>query len=210
MASLRYWIFSPPYSSTLEMYERSSRSVKSCTNSSRSAGVRACQWRPSERRAVSAKSKISLAAWRTAARRSLARASFFSSGSSSSFRTRSICSRSWSIGAPASAGAATTAPASASATTRTTRRRSDFMDASLHLAEDVLRQQLLEVHRRLDLPDTPAGLDELVGAAGADAHEFLADQALGLDGRDRILLQLDVPLNTEGGARLVIGQTDRL
>jgi len=40
----------------LPVYERSSRSAKSAVNSSRSAGVRACQCSPSARRAVSEKS----------------------------------------------------------------------------------------------------------------------------------------------------------
>src|SRR3970282_1717618 len=45
MLSPMNWIFSPPYTSIFEMYERSRRSAKSWTNSARSAGVRGAQWR---------------------------------------------------------------------------------------------------------------------------------------------------------------------
>src|SRR3989442_14851574 len=205
--SLRYWIFSPPYSSIFDRYERSSRSLKSCTNSSRSAGVRAAQWRPSERLAVSLKSKMSLAILRTATRRSLALFSFLSSGSSSTLSTRSTCSRSWSSGAPARTGPAASARlATATASATAKRRRSDVIDGLLHLPEDVLREELFEVYRSFDLPDATIRRDELVGAPRADAHELLADQGLGLDGRDRVLLQLHVLLQAKGRPGLIIGQ----
>ena len=59
-ASPTYWIRSPPlYISILPMYERSSRSAKSCANSSRSAGVRACQCLARERWEISRKSNVS-------------------------------------------------------------------------------------------------------------------------------------------------------
>ena len=48
----------------------------------------------------------------------------------------------------------------------------------LHLAEDVLRDQLLDVDGRLDLGEAPAGGHELVRAAGADLDELLADEPL--------------------------------
>src|SRR2546428_967822 len=197
------------------MYERSSRSPKSFTNSSRSACVRAAQCRPSERLAVSPKSKISLAILRTATRRSLALPSalpsFFSSGSSRALSTRSTCSRSWSSGAPARAGpAASASPATATASPSATRRRGDVIDDLLHLPEDVLREELFEVYRSFDLPDATIRRDELVGAPRADAHELLADQALRLDGRDRVLLQLHVLLEAKDHAGLIIGQPDRL
>src|SRR5882672_2819673 len=181
--SLTYWIFSPPYSSIFEMYERSRRSPNSLTNSSRSACVRAAQCRPSERLAVSPKSKMSSAIWRTATRLS------FSVGSSMSLSTRSTCALSCSIGAPARAGSA----ASTSASVRTSAVvKGDLMLRILpmisvsHLAEDVLRQEFLEVHGRLHLADLAAGRDDLVRAARTDPHVLLADQTLGLDRRDRV------------------------
>src|SRR6185503_7417337 len=77
---------------------------KSCTNSSRSAGVRCCQCGPSARRAVSWTSNASMASLRTAARRSCRRSSAFRAGSSRTFCTASVYSRRVSVGAPAQAG----------------------------------------------------------------------------------------------------------
>src|SRR2546421_12975889 len=209
--SLTYWIFSPPYSSILEMYDRSRRSPKSFTNSSRSAGVRAAQCRPSERLAVSPKSKMSSAILRTATRLSLGLS--FSAGSSISLSTRSTCALSCSIGAPARAGSA----ASTSASVRTSAVvKGDLMIRILpmisasHLAEDVLRQQLLEIHGRLHLADLSAGRDDLVRAARTDPHVLLADQTLGLDRRDRVLLQLDAGLHAQDHARLVVVEAERV
>src|SRR5439155_39182 len=88
----------------------SMNSAKSPTNSSRSAAVRASQCRPSDRLAVSPKSKMSSAILRTLLRRSSARFSFLSSGSSMAFMTRSIWSFSWSLAGPACAAVAGTTP----------------------------------------------------------------------------------------------------
>src|SRR5882762_3760055 len=209
--SLMYWIFSPPYSSIFEMYERSRRSPNSLTNSSRSASVRAAQCRPSERLAVSPKSKMSSAILRTATRLSFGLS--FSVGSSISLSTRSTCPLSWSIGSPARAGSA----ASTSASVRTSAVvKGDLMIRILpmisvsHLAEDVLRQQLLEVHGRLHLADLAAGLDDLVRAARTDPHVLLADQTLGLDRRDRVFLQLHALVHAQLDARLVVVEADRV
>src|SRR6267143_2023370 len=209
--SLMYWIFSPPYSSIFEMYECSRRSPNSLTNSSRSASVRAAQCRPSERLAVSPKSKMSSAIFRTATRLSFGLS--FSAGSSISLSTRSTCALSCSIGAPARAGSA----ASTSASVRTSAVvKGDLMIRILpmisvsHLAEDVLRQQLLEVHGRLHLADLAAGLDDLVRAARTDPHVLLADQTLGLDRRDRVFLQLHVLVHPQLDAGLVVVEADRI
>src|SRR5947209_978313 len=209
--SLMYWIFSPPYSSIFEMYDRSRRSPNSLMNSSRSASVRAAQCRPSERLAVSPKSKMSSAILRTATRLSLGLS--FSSGSSISFSTRSTCALSWSIGAPAQAGGA----ASTSASVRTSAVvKGDLMMRILpmisvsHFAEDVLRQQLLEVHGGLHLADLSAGRNNLIRTARTDPHVLLADQTLGLDRRDRVLLQLDALLHAQGHARLIVVEADRV
>src|SRR5262245_43434998 len=99
---------------------------------------------------------MSSAILRTAARRSLALPSFFSAGSSSTFSTRSIWVLSWSLGTPAAATGVATAPkTNASRSTGATRRCSDLIDDLLDLSENVLRQELFEVHRRLDLADPP-------------------------------------------------------
>src|SRR6266436_2726949 len=256
--SLMYWIFSPPYSSIFEMYERSRRSPNSLTNSLRSACVRAAQCRPSERLAVSPKSKMSSAIWRTATRLSFGLS--FSAGSSISLSTRSTCALSCSIGAPARAGSAASTSASvrtsavvkgdlisagssislstrstcalscsigaparagSAASTSASVRTSAVVKGDLmlrilpmisvsHLAEDVLRQQLLEVHGRLHLADLAAGRDDLVRAARTDPHVLLADQTLGLDRRDRVLLQLDALLHAQDHARLVVVEADRV
>src|SRR2546428_7685519 len=204
--SLTYWIFSPPYSSILEMYERSRRSPNSLTNSSRSACVRAAQCRPSERLAVSPKSKMSSAILRTATRLSLGLS--LNAGSSTSLSTRSTCALSWSIGAPAQALGAASPSASAVA-------RSDLiirppMGSASHLAEDVFRQQLFEVYGRFHLADLAAGLDDLVRAPWADPHVLLADQTLGLDRRDRVFLQLHAVPHAQQHARLVVVEPDRV
>src|SRR3989440_1581793 len=199
--SLTYWIFSPPYSSILEMYERSRRSPKSFTNSSRSAGVRAAQCRPSERLAVSPKSKMSSAILRTATRLSFGLS--FSVGSSSSLSTRSTCALSWSIGSLASVRGG---PARASVTIRALVTRNLIS----HLAEDVFRQQLFEVDGRLHVADLSTGRNELLGAAGADPHVLLADETLGLDRRDRVFLQLDALVHAQLHARLIVVETDRV
>src|SRR5262249_51179189 len=57
-----------------------------------------------------------------------------------------------------------------------------------YLAEDVLGEELLDVDRRLHLGDPAVGLEDPIGAPGADADVLLADQPLRLDGRDRVLL----------------------
>src|SRR5712664_2515252 len=188
--SLMYWIFSPPSSSTF---------------------VPASQCRPSERLAVSPKSKMPSAIWRTATRLSFGLS--FSVGSSISLSTRSTCALSCSIGAPARAGSA----ASTSASVRTSAVvKGDLMIRILpmisvsHLAEDVLRQEFLEVHGRLHLADLAAGRDDLVRAARTDPHVLLADQTLGLDRRDRVLLQLDALLHAQDHARLVVVEADRV
>src|SRR4030095_3727701 len=94
------------------MYVCSSRSAKSCTNSSRSVGVRCCQWGPSARRAVSCTSKASAASLRTARRRpgrpapglTGRRSSILRAGSCSTFCTASVYSRNVSVGDAAHAG----------------------------------------------------------------------------------------------------------
>src|SRR4029453_4149280 len=53
---------------------------------------------------------------------------------------------------------------------------------SLHFAEDILREELFEVHRRLHLADASVGRNDLVGPPWADPDELLADQSLRLDG----------------------------
>ena len=63
-------IFSPAAASICATQERSSRSVKSVTNSACSSGVRACQCRPSAWRAISLKSNVSRAIFRISAQRS--------------------------------------------------------------------------------------------------------------------------------------------
>src|SRR5262245_60064852 len=55
---------------------------------------------------------------------------------------------------------------------------------TLHLAEDVLRDQLLEVDGRFDLRESAAGGHQLVRASRADLDELLADETLRLDGGD--------------------------
>src|SRR5215471_20048101 len=65
-----YWTRSPPYSSIRDTYVWSRRSRKRLTNSSRSAGVRCCQWGPRLRRAVSETSNTWRATSRTWTRRS--------------------------------------------------------------------------------------------------------------------------------------------
>src|SRR5262249_11903958 len=130
---------------------------------------------------------------------------------SSTFSTRSICVRSWSLGAPpAAVGAATALSTNASRSAGTRRRCSDLIDDLLDLSENVLRQELFEVDGRLDLAETPVGRGALVGSAGADAHVLLADQPLGLDRGDRVLLELDVTLDAEHHPRLIVGEPDRL
>src|SRR5262245_12377351 len=201
---------SPLNSSIFDMYDRSSRSVKSRTNSARSSGVRACQWRPSERRAVSPKSKISSAMRRTAVRRSgglLLRLGF-----SRVLTTRSSCVLSWSSGWAAAAGRVAVRPASSPIAHNTVTIRRVIARAScrLDLAEDVLGDQLFEVDGSLHFPDAAVGLDELVGRARADANELLADQPLRLDRCDGVLLQLHVRVQAERDTCLVVGQADRL
>src|SRR5262244_4198526 len=100
---------SPPNRSIFEMYVCSSSSANSCTNSWRSCGVRCCQCGPSARRAVSCTSKTSEAILRTAARRSGFLSSLLRAGSSSTFTTASVYSRTWSVGAPAHARGLATA-----------------------------------------------------------------------------------------------------
>src|SRR3990167_6858953 len=208
MLSPMNWIFSPPYTSIFEMYERSRRSAKSWTNSARSAGVRGAQWRGRERGAGSEESKMSLAICRTAARRSRARGSFFSSGSSRTFRTRSIWARSCSVGGPAHAGCSA-ARSARSAAANTTPQRRTLIGTLLDLPKDVLGQQLLEIDRRLDLADPAAGRDDLLPASPTYPYVLLTDQPLGLDRRDRVVLELDVPDHAQRHARLVVGQPDR-
>src|SRR5215470_6403490 len=205
-----YWIFSPPYSSILEMYERSRRSPKSFTNSSRSAWVRSAQCRPSERLAVSPKSKMSSATRRTAVRLSLGLS--FSAGSSISLSTRSTCVLSWSVGAPALAGGTVSTVTSVRAMAVVS---SDLIirppgDPASHLAENVFRQQLLEVDGRLHLPNLAARLNDLVRSPRADPHIFFADQPLRLDRRDRVFLESDAFVDTQHHASLVIVEADRL
>src|SRR5439155_27292386 len=79
-----------------------------------------------------------------------------------------------------------------------------------NLAEDVFRQQLLEIDRWLHFTNLSVRRNDLVRAARADANVLLADQALGLDRRDRVLLELDGGLEPQHDAGLIIRQSDRL
>src|SRR5262245_11749550 len=164
--SAEYWIFSPPYSSILEMYERSRRSLNRETNSARCLSVRGCQWRPRERRAISLKSKISSAIFRTAARRSVVRSALFRLGSSTTLTTRSIALLSWSVGGPAATPRGATIARTAASIRAHSRRRviepSTVIEPSRagsrtarpsDLAEHILRQDLFEVDGRLHLFD---------------------------------------------------------
>src|SRR3984893_13323939 len=192
------------------MYERSRRSAKSPTNSVRCASERGCQWRAIERLAISPKSKISLAIFRTATRRSATLSAPLKLGSSRVLSTRSTAPRSWSVGPPAAAGTAviTASPRASSALFTWNQFIATSRFESLHLAEDVLGEQLLDVDRRLDLADPAVGRDDLVGAAGADADVALADQALGLDRGDRVVLQLHPGLDHHDHVGLVVLQHD--
>src|SRR5581483_2147222 len=82
--------------------------------------------------------------------------------------------------APAGEGPVTASADSAATRTRRIRRRRT-VGTALDFAEDVLRDQLLDVHRRLHLGQPSARPHELLGAAGGDLDELLADQPLGLD-----------------------------
>src|SRR6266850_3173756 len=84
------------------------------------------------------------------------------------------------------------------------------MISASHLAEDVFRQQLLEVYGRLHLADLAAWLNDLVRAARTDPHVLLADQTLGLDRRDRVFLQLHALVHAQLDARLVVVEADRV
>src|SRR5262245_59290528 len=107
---------------------------------------------------------MSSAILRTATRRSLARPSFLSSGSSRVLRTRSIWVRSRSVGAPAHPSRQGSRHSKSTAATRARRGEPFILSSSSDLAEDVLGDELLEIHRRLDLPDAPVGGDQLVRA----------------------------------------------
>src|SRR3984893_5510330 len=194
------------------MYERSRRSAKSPTNSVRCASERGCQWRAIERLAISPKSKISLAIFRTATRRSATLSAPLKLGSSRVLSTRSTEPRNWSVGTPAAAGTAviTASPRASSALFTWNQFIATSRFESLHLAEDVLGEQLLDVDRRLDLADPAVGRDDLVGAARADADVALADQALGLDGGDRVVLQLHPGLDHHDHVGLVVLQHDAI
>src|SRR5438128_2990703 len=146
---------------------------------------------------------------RTSIRRSRARPSFLSPGSSRTLRTRSISVCSWSVGWPARAGAATTSSATTAANAKPL-RPSVAIDVLLDLAENVLGQKLLEVDRRFDLSDPPAGLDDLLRSPRTDTQVLLPDQPLRLDRRDRVVLQLDPRIDPEGYERLIVPQCDGL
>src|SRR5437879_10324737 len=152
---------------------------------------------------------MSFAILGTSARRSRARRSCFGSGSSRTLRTRSISVRSWSVGWPAHPGSATRSSARTTADARPL-RPSVAIDVLLDLAEDVLGQQLLEVDRRFDLSDPPAGGDELLRSARTDTQVLFPDQPLRLDRRDRVVLQLDPRIDPEGHERLIVFQGDGL
>src|SRR5437867_5858090 len=81
---------------------------------------------------------------------------------------------------------------------------------ALHLAEDVLGQQLLEIHRRLDFTDLAVRGNDLLGPARADPYVLFPDQPLRLDRRDRVFLKLDPGLDAKRDAGLVVRQADRL
>src|SRR2546422_1273823 len=152
---------------------------------------------------------MSFAILRTSARRSRARPSFFSSGSSRTLRTRSISVRSWSVGWPAHPGIATRSSARTTADARPLRPSVAIDVVLLDLAEDVLGQQLLEVDRRFDLMDPPAARDDLLRSARTDTQVLFPDQPLRLDRRDRVVLQLDPRIDPEGHERLIVFQGDR-
>src|SRR5262245_39447046 len=197
------------------MYERSSKSANSPTNSSRCLSFKVCQCRARDRRAISWKSKMSLAIFLTARRRSSALSGPLRAGSSSVFTTRSIAPLSCSVGTPASAAPATSASIPATAMRNSPERiillSPGRLSPTSHLPEDVLGQELLEVDRGLHFPDPPVGRNQLLRPARADADVALADQPLGLDGGDRIVLELDVGANGHADLRLVfLAQVDRV
>src|SRR5262249_26075290 len=152
--------------------------------------VSGCQYRPRDRRAISAKSKISLAILRTAARRSGALPSPFIVGSSRVETTRSMAplSCSWAVAAQV-VGAVDRMRRAAAASPETRRRvitgppsvlagvladgMADVLPSvpanvrarpvSLDLAEDVFRQELFEVDGRLHLGELAVRLDDAIG-----------------------------------------------
>src|SRR5262249_12203536 len=93
---------------------------------------------------------------------------------------------------------------------RTLERTRSSTPPALHLAEDVFRQQLLEIDGRLNLTDLTPGADGLVRAARADPIVLRAAHPFRFDRRDRVLLELDARLQPQGDPRLIVGQRDRL
>src|SRR6185503_6623878 len=77
-----------------------------------------------------------------------------------------------------------------------------------YFSEDVLRQQLLDVHRRLHLGDAAVALDGLLRPAGIDPDVLFPDEPARLDGRDRVFLQLDAGLDAHVHARLIVRERD--
>src|SRR5262245_47567289 len=83
------------------------------------------------------------------------------------------------------------------------------MRSPSYFAEDIFREELLEVHRSFDLADAPTRRNDLLRAARAVPYELLADQTLGLDGGDGVLLKLHVTVEAKHHARLIVRQSDR-
>src|SRR5262249_56661575 len=99
---------------------------------------------------------------------------------------RSIWSLSWSVAWPARA---VVARATMKASTSAMRTNNEGTSTSrLDFPEHVLGDELLEIHRCFHLPDASTGLDQLLGGPWADADEFLTDEPLRLDRRDRVFL----------------------
>src|SRR5258705_4383055 len=84
-----------------------------------------------------------------------------------------------------------------------------LMWVALDLAENVLRQQLFQIDGRLHLGNLAVRLDDLVRPARADLDELLADEALGLDGRDGVFRDLDAVLDGHDHAGLIVVQAER-
>src|SRR5207253_11426468 len=82
------------------------------------------------------------------------------------------------------------------------------MRSPLDFAEDILREQLLEIDGRLGLADPAVRSDDPLRTAGADADVLLADQTLRLDRGDGVLWQLDAPIDDEHHLGLVVHEAD--
>src|SRR5262249_20997592 len=108
---------------------------------------------------------------------------------------------------PKAAGGAIGLDASARTASRMASERGVM---ALDLAEDVLRDQLFDVDRRLHLGQPPSGRHHLLRAPRVDLDELLADQPLGLHRDDGIRLELDPGVDLHGHPGLEVVEPDRL